>query len=99
MRQPNEIKNVRPIAGTAAKSKSVLFWENLQLLGLALTIFGQIAIGASYLLGQGVWLVANIIAVARDFILRRPAADKIKNIALTGITAGLITINCLGVFA
>ena len=78
------------------KSTAQLVWENLQLLGLALTIFGQITIGMSYLLGQGVWLVANIIALARDFALHRPPADKIKNGALLGITAGLICLNLFG---
>lgn len=81
---------------TEKKSTKVLVWENLQLLGLALTIFGQVTIGASYLLGQGVWLVANIIALVRDFVLHRPAADKIKNGALLGITSGLIFLNVFG---
>lgn len=90
-----EIKNVREMPKDE-KPMAVLFWENIQLFCLALTIFGQIVIGAWFMLGQGVWLVANIIAVTRDFMLHRPAADKIKNATLTAITAGIITAYLLG---
>ena len=89
-----EVQNTK--ARKPQKSTSQLVWENLQLAGLALTIFGQITIGASYLLGQGVWLVANILSLVRDFVLHRPPADKIKNGALTAITAGLIFLNVWG---
>lgn len=78
------------------KKTSTLVWENLQLLGLALTIFGQVTIGASYLLGQSVWWVANLLALVRDFVLHRPPADKIKNAALLAITTGLIVLNVWG---
>lgn len=78
------------------KDHSIIFWENIQLLGLGLTITGQITIGLWFLVGQGLWLAANLIAVARDFILKRPMADKIKDIALTAITAGLIALNLFG---
>lgn len=78
------------------KPLKVLVWENLQLLGLALTIFGQITVGAWYLVGQGVWLAANLIAVARNFALHRATADKIKDITLTAITGALIALNIFG---
>ena len=68
-------------------------WENLQYLkylNLARTIAGQVIIGGSYMLGQGVWLVANIIALARDFTLQRPTADKVRDAAMTALTAGLM---------
>jgi len=80
------------------KSTKQLVWENLQLAVLAGTIAGQVTIGASFMLGQIIWLVCNIVALIRDFILHRPAADKIKNAALTGITAGLITAYLLGFY-
>ena len=72
------------------KSKSQKVWENLQLLCLALTIFGQITVGAVFLLGQGVWLASNLLALVRDFALHRPIADKVKNAALSAITLSLI---------
>lgn len=78
------------------KSLGIKIWENLALFCLALTIFGQVTIGASFILGQGVWFVANVITLTRDFILHRPAQDKIKNAALTAITAGIITAWLLG---
>ena len=71
--------------------KHIKFVENLQLLGLALTIIGQVLVRFDFvLLTQIIWLVANIIALGRDFYLYRPVADKIKNACLTALTAGLI---------
>lgn len=71
-------------------SVAVKVWENLQLVVLGLTIFGQITVGPWFLLGQSVWLVANVISLVRDFILARPYADKIKNATMTAITVGII---------
>lgn len=71
--------------------KHVRFVENLQLLGLALTIIGQVLVRFDLaLVAQSIWLAANIIALGRDFYLYRPAADKIKNAALTALTFGLV---------
>lgn len=65
-------------------------WENFRLVTLGLTIFGQVTVGPMFLLGQGVWLISNIISLVRDFMLQRPYADKITDAVMTAITAGLI---------
>ena len=71
--------------------KHVTLVENLQLLGLGLTIIGQVLVRFDLaLVAQLIWLAANIIALGRDFYLGRPWADKIKNAALTALTAGLV---------
>ena len=71
--------------------KHVKLVENLQLLGLGLTIIGQVLVRFDLaLVAQSIWLAANIIALGRDFYLERPAADKIKNAALTALTLGLV---------
>ena len=44
------------------------------------------------MLGQGAYLVGNVLNVVRDFKLSRPAADKVKNVCFTAITIGLIVI-------
>ena len=76
---------------TRKERKHIKFVENLQLLGLALTIVGQVLVRFDLaLVAQLIWLAANIIALGRDFYLYRPAADKIKNAALTALTAGLV---------
>ena len=93
----NEIKNVRHLP-QEQKSTARKVWENLQYLNLALTIGGQVIIGGSYLIGQGAWLIANLIAVARDVVLKRPAADLVKDVAMTALTAGLIVFYLLGGF-
>lgn len=62
--------------------------ENLQYVALALTIAGQVTIGANYYIGQGCYLLANIIAVYRNVKLDRPMPDKVRDWALTGLTVG-----------
>lgn len=93
----NQITNVREMP-TEEKTLARRVWENLQLLNLFLTITGQIVIAPSYLLGQGLWLIANLIAVARDVALKRPAADVVKDVCMTALTAGLIGFYLLGGF-
>lgn len=85
-----------PLHKKERKPLKIAVWENMQLLGLTLTIIGQITVGAWFLLGQGLWLIANLIAVTRNFVLKRAMADKVKDITLTGITAGLIVLNLFG---
>lgn len=92
-----EIKNVREMPQDKSSWK-LTFWENLQLFCLSLTILGQVTIGASFVFGQMVWLAANATALIRDFALRRPWADKIKNAALLGITAGIIIAYYMGAY-
>lgn len=83
---------------TEKKSTKQLVWENLQLLALTGTIVGQVVVGASFLIAQGIWLAANILSLVRDFMLHRPVADKVKNAALTALTAGLIIAYLLGFY-
>lgn len=64
--------------------------ENAQYVALALTVAGQVTIGANYFVGQGCYLLANVIAVWRNVKLDRPKPDKVRDWALTGITAGCI---------
>lgn len=67
-------------------------WENLQYIVLALTIVGQCVMNIGAIYGQSAFLIANLITVTRDFKLGRPVADKVKNIALTAITIGLVLL-------
>lgn len=62
--------------------------ENLQYVALALTIAGQVTIGANYYVGQGCYLLANMIAVYRNVKLDRPMPDKVRDWALTELTVG-----------
>ena len=80
------------------KSLKVKVWENLQLLTLMGSICGQVTIGMSFLLGQSLFLAANIVALTRNFVLHRPVADKIKDASLTAITIGLIAAYLLGAY-
>lgn len=80
------------------KSLKVTVWENMQLLTLMGSICGQTTIGMSFLLGQSLFLAANIIALTRNFVLHRPVADKVKDGCLTALTLGLIIAYLLGAY-
>ena len=97
-KEGDNMKKTETETQTPRKDTAIRVWENLQLFVLALTISGQVIIGASYLLGQGLWFVANVITIIRDFKLHRPAADKIKDISLTAITCGLIVVNLITIY-
>lgn len=73
-------------------------WNNLQLLTFAMTIAGQVIVGSNFLLAETIWLIANVITLARDFAFKRPFADKVKDGGLTALTIGLITAFFFGAF-
>lgn len=80
-----EVKNER-------NPRTIKIVENLQLLGLALTIAGQVLVRFDLaLVAQSLWMAANGIALGRDFYLKRPMADKVKNAALLALTIALVT--------
>ena len=76
--------------------KANWFWETIGYFTLALCIFGQIAVGYAYMLAQIGYLVANVLSVVRDFALDLPRANKVRDIAFTAITLGLIVIRIVG---
>lgn len=73
------------------------FWENLQYATLVLLIVGQCTVGSLFYLGQGAYLLANVISVLRCFLLSRPTSDKIKDCSCLAITLGLILIKIFGI--
>lgn len=80
------------------KPTKIVMWENLQLGVLFGTILGQVLVGAFYFAAQSIWLTCNIIALARDIVLKRPMADKIKNASMAALTLGLIILRVMGVY-
>ena len=68
------------------------FFINILYVAVVLTVIGQCLVGSSFYLGQGAFLIANIVYCVRDCVLRRPKADKIKNFTFLGITLGLILL-------
>lgn len=93
----NTIENVREVPTTKEETK-IKVWENLQLIVLSGTILGQILVGGLYFVAQSIWLACNILALVRDFVLGRPAADKVKNAALCGLTLALIVLRAVGIY-
>jgi len=68
------------------------FWDNIGYVIMALLLIGQVTVGWLFMVGQGAYLLGNIINVIRDYRLNRPRADKVKNICFTAITVGLIIL-------
>ena len=73
------------------------FWENSMYAVIVLLVIGQITVGWLFYVGQGAYLVGNIISLLRDFKMDRPKADKIKNLLFTAITIGLIMLRAFNV--
>ena len=65
-------------------------WKDLNYLILITIITGQCVVKADFLIGQYVYLTANVLSFTRCFILKRPVADKVKDGCCLGITLGLI---------
>lgn len=68
------------------------FWEITSYVALGLLVLGQIVVGWNFWIGQGAFLVANIIYTVRCFAIEMPQSDKIKNSAMLAITLGLLII-------
>lgn len=73
------------------------FWENSMYAVIVLLVIGQMTVGWLFYVGQGAYLIGNIINVLRDFKMNRPKADKIKNLLFTAITIGLIMLRMLNI--
>jgi hypothetical protein len=67
-------------------------WEFVAYICLALTILGQILTASNVLFAQWVWLVSNALFVARDMALKRPIADKVKDVAMLALTIGMVVM-------
>lgn len=80
------------------KTTKIVVWENLQLVCLFGTILGQVLVGGLYFVAQSVWLGCNVLALVRDFVLKRPMADKVKNAGLCGVTIALIVLRICGIY-
>ena len=71
--------------------------ENLQYVTLVLLVLGQCTVGSIFYLGQGIYLIANLISVFRSFVLNRPTSDKVKDVTCFAITLGLIIIKTFAI--
>ena len=72
------------------------FWENIAYLSLACCIFGNITVGWFFLLAQYAYLIANGVNFIRSMVLKRPTADKVRDLSFLVITIGLIVIRTFG---
>lgn len=79
-------------------TKFQMVWKELNYLVLITLITAQCVVKADFLIGQFVYLFANILSFTRCFVLQRPVADKIKDGCMLGITVGLVVMTMLEQF-
>lgn len=79
-------------------TKFQMVWKELNYLVLITLITAQCVVKADFLIGQFVYLFANILSFTRCFVLQRPVADKIKDGCMLGITVGLVAMTMLEQF-
>lgn len=68
-------------------------WDKLGYAVLVGLVIGQIFIGFNFKVGQLVYIMTDILILARDFALRRPKSDKIKNGVLTVLACSVFIVN------
>lgn len=68
-------------------------WEVLGYIAIAAALIGQIIIGENFLLGQGGFLIANIINTLRCFVIKQNMADKVRNVCFLAVTIGLMAVH------
>ena len=76
-------------------TKKELAWEIINYVSLALCIFGQVTVGYLFMIAQIAYLIANVLGLVRDFVLKFPASNKVRDAVFTGITVALIVIRLL----
>ena len=72
------------------EEKIETFWDYLGYAVLFLIMLGQVVISLNVIYSNLVYLICNIISLARTFALVRPKSDKVKDIACFALTAGIL---------
>ena len=72
------------------------FWDNVGYLTLTLLVIGNLTVGYVYLFAQTLFAIANGMNAIRAFQLKRPLADKTREIVFFAMTIGLIIIRLRG---
>ena len=67
-------------------------WENIAYINIGLCLIANITVGYFYMFAQILYLLCNLTNVFRNIFLKRPTADKIRDIAFLGVTIGLIIL-------
>lgn len=73
-------------------------WEIFNYVSLTLCLIGQVFVGKWYLIAQSAYLVANMIAVIRDFKIKMPPSNCIRDCIFLFITIVLIISRVLTLF-
>ena len=84
--------NTREEANVEEKKAGIGIWEMVGYLTIVLAVIGQICVGRYYIWAQSAFLVGNVFSIARDYALKLPRANKVKDFTFAAITVGLILL-------
>lgn len=69
--------------------------ELLNYIALGALILGQVVIGFNFIIGQALFVIADIFLVVRAFMLKGANSEKIKNGIMTLFAVGSLVINII----
>ena len=90
----NEIKNLL----TAQDDNRNGILEVCGYIAIAITVLGQFAVNISPLVGQSLWMIANVLYLIKAVRQDLGKAEVTRNVIMSAITAALIGLCLLGVF-
>lgn len=73
-------------------------FEVFGYIAIFLTVIGQVAVNIDPLYGQTAWMVANILFLVKAVKQKQGKAEITRNVVMSAITAGLISLCVLGIF-
>lgn len=65
-------------------------YEVMGFAGIALTVIGQILCVESALMGQTMWMIANVLYLTKAVKQKMGKAEIVRNVVMSAVTCGLI---------
>jgi hypothetical protein len=65
-------------------------YEVMGFVGIALTVIGQILCVESALMGQTMWMIANVLYLTKAVKQKMGKAEIVRNVVMSAVTCGLI---------
>lgn len=75
--------------------KKIDLWEVFSYCGLVAAVIAQICVGDWFILGQSLFAVSNIINVVRDWKLKLPTSNLVKDVIFFGISIGMVILDLI----
>lgn len=73
--------------------KKIDWWEVFSYCGLVAAVIAQITVGDWFVLGQALFAASNVVNIIRDWKLKLPTSNLVKDVIFFGISIGLIVLD------